>query len=311
MRLYAAICLPQEALDRVAATFALERASAASLSRAAAICGCMPLRLYACSKSAGGSSAAGRPCHRGLSIWRASSAGSSRLALGSCVSLAATEWQPKPPYAPTSQFCSLTITIPDNQPTSPTHAEQASNQRHTTMAVPSAAPSGGAGSGGSVGNGPSVGYGTSANGASGNGTSTASATSTAAGVAGAPTPAGLSTGDYAFSTPSPQLMSPAAHSFLKYQSTAPSPPASRAAESATPAGAGAGKAERSAVCAETAYFNNLVVMQTHNGFPTFSDVNLRVFDLVEESNTTSSENDAAISLSMFAAVKGNKPLRLF
>ncbi|ODQ73889.1 hypothetical protein LIPSTDRAFT_3108 [Lipomyces starkeyi NRRL Y-11557] len=58
---------------------------------------------------------------------------------------------------------------------------------------------------------------------------------------------------------------------------------------------------------EDSYFSNLVAVK--NG--TSSVVKLRSFDLVEESNTSMSENDVALSLSMFGAVKGHKHTRIF
>ncbi|KAJ8100080.1 hypothetical protein POJ06DRAFT_123567 [Lipomyces tetrasporus] len=119
----------------------------------------------------------------------------------------------------------------------------------------------------------------------------------------------------ALSTPSPQtnLLSPAPH--LSVGSVNPSQPSSQPYSPSINSSSAASLASQTAAqivntesaASEDSYFSNLVAVKNGTSFP----VNMRSFDLVEESNTSMLENDVALSLSMFGAVKGQKHTRIF
>lgn len=62
-----------------------------------------------------------------------------------------------------------------------------------------------------------------------------------------------------------------------------------------------------AAAADSGYFDNLVAVK--NGV--VSEVSIRAFDLLEEGNTSMTENDTPLSLAMFGAVKGKRHPRVF
>ncbi|KAK9367002.1 hypothetical protein V1509DRAFT_627952 [Lipomyces kononenkoae] len=114
----------------------------------------------------------------------------------------------------------------------------------------------------------------------------------------------------ALSTPSPQanLLSPAPHTSVgPINANQPGSLLNSSFSNFSAASFTSQSAPQESFPSEDSYFSNLVAVK--NG--TASAVKLRSFDLMEESNPTMSENDVALSLSMFGAVKGQKHTRIF